>query len=48
MFIGGGKIIKFAKTIHTYLRKNFPRVMEALKGKGKRLKIDDGEGCFVD
>jgi hypothetical protein len=47
MFIGGGKIIKFAKN-NPHFRNFFPRVMEALKGKSKRLKIDDGEGCLVD
>ncbi len=38
----------FARKIHTYLWNNFPRTMEGLESKRKRLNIDDGEGRLVD
>ncbi len=42
------KSSNFARKIHNYLWNNFPRVMEGLESKRKRLNIDDGEGCVVD
>jgi hypothetical protein len=38
----------FARKIHSYLWNNFPRAMEGLESKRKRLNIDDGEGRLVD
>ncbi|KAH9569624.1 hypothetical protein CY35_02G000100 [Sphagnum magellanicum] len=38
----------FARKIHRYLWNNFPRAMEGLESKRKRLNIDDGEGRLVD
>jgi hypothetical protein len=38
----------FARKIYRYLWNNFPRAMEGLESKRKRLNIDDGEGRLVD
>jgi hypothetical protein len=42
------KSSNFARKIHIYLWNNFPRAMEGLESKRKRLNIDDGEGRLVD
>ncbi len=42
------KSSNFARKIHSYLWNNFPRAMEGLESKRKRLNIDDGEGRLVD
>jgi hypothetical protein len=42
------KSSNFARKIHTRLWNNFPRAMEGLESKKKRLNIDDGEGCLVN
>jgi hypothetical protein len=39
---------KSARKIISYLWNNFPRAMEGLESKRKRLNIDDGEGRLVD
>jgi hypothetical protein len=42
------KSSNFARKIHIYLCNNFPKEMEGLENKRKRLNIDDGEGHLVD
>jgi hypothetical protein len=42
------KSSKFSRKIHTYLWNNFPRAMEGLENKRKRLNIDDREGHLMD
>jgi hypothetical protein len=48
MSTNGGKTSNFARKIHIYLWNHFPRAMEGLKNKRKRLNIDDREGHLVD
>jgi hypothetical protein len=42
------KSSKFARKIHTWLWDNFPKTMEGLESKKKRLNIDYEEGRLVD
>ncbi len=42
------KSLIFIRKIHNYLWNNFPRAIEGLESKKKRLNIDDGEGRVVD
>jgi hypothetical protein len=42
------KSSNFATKIYSYLWNNFPRAMEGLESKRKRLNIDDGERRVVD
>jgi len=42
------KSSNFTRKIHIYLWNDFPRAMEGLESKRKRLNIDDGEGHLVN
>jgi hypothetical protein len=42
------KLSNFVKKIPSYLWNNFPRAMEGLESKKKRLNIDDGEGRLMN
>jgi hypothetical protein len=42
------KIVNFAGKLQSVLFHKFPKVMESLEDKWRRLNIMDGEGCLVD
>jgi hypothetical protein len=42
------KSSNFARKIHIYLWNNFPKAIEGLESRRKRLNIDDGEGHLMD